>query len=173
MPFNYFNVILINPTVLKTNKQTQHTLWHNTAVLCSSLLHISAHQDHHQVPLLQTSKNICNINSDSLLTEKLHIAQCTVPMFLFLLLLQALNLLWLEVLALSMTAFHFALSWTQVIQFLIFIWPRSCMMLSSHLCLVLPLGLVVKGFHLNIFLGAPVSGILCTWPNQLSLWALI
>ena len=26
------------------------------------------------------------------------------------------------------------------------------MMLSSHLCLCLPLGLVVKGFHLNIFL---------------------
>jgi len=25
----------------------------------------------------------------------------------------------------------------------------------------LPLGLVVKGFHLNIFLAAPVSGILC------------
>ena len=42
-------------------------------------------------------------------------------------------------------------------------------MLSSHLCLGLPLGLVVKGFHLNIFLAAPVSDILCTWPNQLSL----
>ena len=41
------------------------------------------------------------------------------------------------------------------------------MMLSSHLCLGLPLGLVVKGFHLNIFLAAPVSGILCTWPNRL------
>ena len=47
------------------------------------------------------------------------------------------------------------------------------MMLSSHLCLGLPLGLVVKGFHLNIFLAGLVSGILCTWPNQLSLWALI
>ena len=45
------------------------------------------------------------------------------------------------------------------------------MMLSSHLCLGLPLGLVVKGFHLNIFLAALVSDILCTWPNQLSLWA--
>jgi len=33
--------------------------------------------------------------------------------------------------------------------FFIFIWPRSCMMFSSHLCLGLPLGLVVKGFHLN------------------------
>jgi len=47
------------------------------------------------------------------------------------------------------------------------------MILSSHLCLGRPLGLVVKGFHLNIFLAALVSGILCTWPNQLSLWALI
>ena len=55
----------------------------------------------------------------------------------------------------------------------IFIWPRSCMMLSSHLYLGLPLGLVVKGFHLSIFLAALVSGILCIWPNQLSLWALM
>jgi hypothetical protein len=52
---------------------------------------------------------------------------------------------------------------------LIFIWPRSCMMLSSHLYLGLPLGLVVKGFHLNIFLVSLASGILCIWPNQLSL----
>ena len=44
------------------------------------------------------------------------------------------------------------------------------MMMSSHLCLGLPLGLVVRGFHLNIFLAALVSGILCTWPNQPSLW---
>jgi len=47
------------------------------------------------------------------------------------------------------------------------------MMLSSHLCLGLYVGLVVKGLHLNIFLAALVPGILCTWPNQLSLWALI
>jgi len=37
----------------------------------------------------------------------------------------------------------------------------------------LPLGLVVKGFHLNIFLAALASGILCIWPNQLSLWVLV
>jgi len=43
-------------------------------------------------------------------------------------------------------------------------------MLSSHLYLGLPLGFVVKGFHLNIFLVALASGILCMWPNQLSLW---
>jgi len=64
-------------------------------------------------------------------------------------------------------------SWTQVNQFLIFIWPRSCMMLSSHLYLGLLLGLVVKGFHLHIFLSALVSAILCIWPNQLSLWTIM
>ena len=47
------------------------------------------------------------------------------------------------------------------------------MMLSSHLCLCLPLVLVVKGFLFNTFLAALVSGILCTWPNQLSLWAIL
>jgi len=47
------------------------------------------------------------------------------------------------------------------------------MMMSSHLYLGLSLGLVVKGFHLNIFLAALASGILSIWPNQLSLWALM
>ena len=46
-------------------------------------------------------------------------------------------------------------------------------MLSSHLYLGLPLVLVVKGFHLNISLVALAAGILCIWPNQLSLWALL
>jgi hypothetical protein len=32
---------------------------------------------------------------------------------------------------------------------------------------------LVRGFQLNIFLTVLVSGILCTWPNQLSLWALM
>ena len=49
----------------------------------------------------------------------------------------------------------------------------SCLALSSHLYLGFPCGLLVRGFHLNIFLTVLVSGILCTWPNQLSLWALI
>ena len=40
-------------------------------------------------------------------------------------------------------------------------------MMSSHLYLGLPLGLVVKGYHLNIFLVVLASGILCIWPNQL------
>ena len=49
----------------------------------------------------------------------------------------------------------------------------SCLTLSSNLYLGLPCYLLVRGFHLNIFLTVLVSGILCTWPNQLSLWALI
>ena len=47
------------------------------------------------------------------------------------------------------------------------------MTLSSHPYLGLLLGLVVKGFHLNIFLAVLASGILCILPNQLSLWALM
>jgi hypothetical protein len=57
--------------------------------------------------------------------------------------------------------------------FLIFIWQMSCVMLSSHLYLGLPCDLLVRGFQLNIFLTVLVFGILCTWPNQLSLWALM
>jgi len=72
-----------------------------------------------------------------------------------------------------MTSFHFPRSWTQNIQFLIFIWQISCLMLSFHLYLGFPCDLLVRGFHLNIFLTFLVSGILCTWPNQLSLWVLI
>ena len=56
---------------------------------------------------------------------------------------------------------------------LISIWQISCLMLSSHLYVGLPCDLLVRGFHLNILLTVLVSGILCTWPNQLSLWALI
>ena len=48
-----------------------------------------------------------------------------------------------------------------------------CLTLSFHLYLGLACDLLVRGFHLNIFLTVLVSGILCTWPNQLSLWALI
>jgi hypothetical protein len=33
--------------------------------------------------------------------------------------------------------------------------------------------LLARGFQSNIFLTVLVSGILCTWPNQLSLWAFI
>jgi hypothetical protein len=79
----------------------------------------------------------------------------------------------LKVLAFSTTSFHFPRSWTQAIQFLIFIWQMSCLMLSSHLHLGLPCDLLVRGFQLNIFLTVLVSGIFCTWPNQLSLWALM
>ena len=55
----------------------------------------------------------------------------------------------------------------------IFNWQMSCLMLSSHLYLGLPCDLLVRGFQLNIFLTVLVSGILCMWPNQLSLWALM
>ena len=58
-------------------------------------------------------------------------------------------------------------------QILILIWQMSCLMLSSHLYLSLPCDLLVRGFQLNIFLTVLASGILCTWPNQLSLWALM
>jgi len=57
--------------------------------------------------------------------------------------------------------------------FLTFIWQMSCLTLSSHRYLGLPSDLLIRGFHLNIFLTVLVSGFLCTWPNQLSLWALI
>jgi hypothetical protein len=50
---------------------------------------------------------------------------------------------------------------------------KSCLMLSSHLYLGLPCDLLVRGFQLNIFLTVLVSGILYTWPNQLSLWTLM
>ena len=74
--------------------------------------------------------------------------------------------------AFSTTSFHFPRSWMQVIQFLTLIWQTSCLTLSSHLYLGLPCDLLVRGSHLNIFLTVLVSGILCMWPNQLSLWAL-
>ena len=80
---------------------------------------------------------------------------------------------WLKVMAFSTTPFHFPQSWTQVTQFLTLIWQMSCLTLSSHLYLDLPCDLLVRGFHLNIFFIVLVSGILCTWPNQLILWALI
>jgi len=73
----------------------------------------------------------------------------------------------------STTSFHFPPSWTQVIQFLTFIWQMSRWTLSSHRYLGLPCDLLVRGFHLNVLLSVLVYGILCEWPNQLSLWALI
>ena len=53
---------------------------------------------------------------------------------------QALNFLQLlTLLPFSTTSFfHFSRSWTQAVQFLIFIWQMSCLILSSHLYLGLP-----------------------------------
>ena len=91
-----------------------------------------------------------------------------------ILLLQALSFLYsLKVLAFSTTHFHFPRSWTQVIQFLTSICQMSCLTLSAHWYLGFPRDLLVRGFHLNIFLTVLVSGILSTWPNQLRLWTLI
>ena len=75
---------------------------------------------------------------------------------------------WLKVLAYSTNYFHFPRSWIQAIQFFIFIWQIACLMLSSHLYLGLPRDFLVRSFQLNIFLTVLVSGIHCTWPNQLS-----
>jgi len=72
-----------------------------------------------------------------------------------------------------MMFFHFVQSWTQTVQFLIFSWQISCIILSSHLYLGLPLDRVVRGVQLNIFLTVLESGILCTWSNKLSLRALM
>ena len=95
-------------------------------------------------------------------------------LLLLLLLLQALNSVWcLKVMAFSTTFFHFPRTWTQVVQFLTFIWKMSCLTLSLLRYLGLPRDLLVRGFHLNIFLTVLVSGILCTWPNQRSLRTLI
>jgi hypothetical protein len=79
----------------------------------------------------------------------------------------------LKVLAFSTTSLHLPRSWTQTVQFLIFILQMYCLTLLSHLLLDLPCNLVVIGFHLYIFLTILLSDILCTCPNQLSHWALI
>jgi hypothetical protein len=84
---------------------------------------------------------------------------------------QALNFFW-KFWSSERSFFHFTRSWTQAVLFLILSWRMSCIMLSSHLCFGLPLGLMVRGVHLNIFLIVLESGILCTWPNQLSVRAL-
>jgi len=68
---------------------------------------------------------------------------------------------------------RFVRSRTQIVQFLIFSWRLSCIILSSHLCMGLPLDRAVRVVQLNIFLNVLESGILCTWPNQLSLRALM
>jgi len=41
-------------------------------------------------------------------------------------------------------------------------------MLSSHLFLGLPCDILVRGFHLNIFVTVLVSGILCTDQTSLA-----
>ena len=84
-------------------------------------------------------------------------------LLLLLLLLQALQLHILKVLAFSTTSLHLPRSWTQSVQFFIFILQISCLTLSSHLLLGIPCNLVVTGFHLYLFLTILLSDILCTW----------
>ena len=85
-----------------------------------------------------------------------------------LLLLPGAELPLVRNLAFSTTSFHFPRSWTQAIQFWIFNWQMSCLMLSSHLYLCLPCDILVRGFQLNIFLTILVSGILCKCVKQLA-----
>jgi hypothetical protein len=55
----------------------------------------------------------------------------------------------LKVLAFSTTFFHFTRSWTHAVQFLKFSWRIFCIILSSHLCLGLPLDLTVVGDRIS------------------------
>ena len=57
---------------------------------------------------------------------------------------------------------------SRLFSFLSSLFQIACLMLSSHLYLCLSRDLLVRGFQLNIFLTVLVSGIHCTWPNQLS-----
>ena len=93
-----------------------------------------------------------------------HIVPNFFRIIIYLLLLPGAELsLISESLAFSKTFFfHFSRSWAQVVQFLIFIWQMSCLMLTSHLYLGLPCDLLIRGFQLNIFLTVLVSDILCT-----------
>ena len=69
-------------------------------------------------------------------------------LFLFLLLLKALQLHSLNVLAFSTCNFHFSRSWMQLVQFFIFSFFISFIISSSHLFFGLPSGRVHIGFHL-------------------------
>ena len=76
------------------------------------------------------------------------------------------------VLAFSTIFFHSWRSWFCSIHLRSFIFLRSLLTSSSHLCLGLPTGRVIYGCHLYIFFTMLVSGFLYMCPYQLSLWAL-
>ena len=46
---------------------------HNTLTLYNNVLHISVHQNHHQVPLLQKFKNICLQHAVFLLMDPIEV----------------------------------------------------------------------------------------------------
>ena len=77
-----------------------------------------------------------------------------------------------RVLAFSTIFFHSWRSWACSVHLRSFIFLRSFLTSSSHLCLGLPTGRVIYGCHLCIFFTMLVSGFLYMCPYQLSLWAL-
>ena len=77
-----------------------------------------------------------------------------------------------RVLAFSTIFVHSWRSWACSIHLRSFIFLRSFLTSSSHLCLGLPTGRVIYGYHLCIFFTMLVSGFLYMCPYQLSLWAL-
>jgi hypothetical protein len=123
---------------------------------------------------MYTQSNIFGLFAMLLPLDLKFALQCTyTASSMTLLLLLALQLHMLKVLAFSNTSVHLPRSWTQTVQFFIFILQMSCLTLSSQLLLGLPCNRIVIGFHLYIFLTILSSEILCTYPNQLNLWALI
>ena len=91
--------------------------------------------------------------------------------FSLLLLPQLYNSLW--VLVCSIIPLHGFLSCAFCFQLFTPIFLKSSLMSSSHLNLGLPFGLVACGFHLKILLTTLSSGILSTFPTQLSLLLLM
>ena len=77
-----------------------------------------------------------------------------------------------RVLAFSTVFFYSWRSWVCSVHLRSFIFLRSFLTSSYHLCLGLPTGRVIYGCHLYIFFTVLVSGFLYMCPYQLSLWAL-
>jgi len=77
-----------------------------------------------------------------------------------------------RVLAFSTIFFHSWRSWACSVHLRSFVFLRSFLTSSSHLCLGLPTGRVIYGCHLCIFFTVLVSGFLYMCPYQLNLWAL-
>jgi hypothetical protein len=72
------------------------------------------------------------------------------------------------VLAFTTIFFHSWQSWNCSVHFRSFIFLRSFLTSTSHLCLGLPTGRVIYGRHLYIFFTVLISGFLYMCPYQLS-----